>query len=143
MPIIKVLLVEDDPEDAKLLAEAVKAGNGSFDLRMVEDGAKAIEYLRRKGAYQAAARPDIILLDLHLPKKSGLEVLKEIKGDPRLRVIPVIALTSSGESEDIWDAYAAGANCYVAKPVGLAPLCDLVRLISDFWCVARLPPQAP
>ena len=140
---IRVLLVEDDPEDAKLLADAAKAAEGSIDLNHVDDGQKAIDYLRRSGAYAAAPRPDMVLLDLHLPKRGGIDVLNAIKKDDKLRVIPVIALTSSAESEDIWNAYAAGANCYVAKPVGTSALVDFVKLLCAFWSVAKLPPLAP
>ncbi|MBI4425347.1 MAG: response regulator [Elusimicrobia bacterium] len=143
---IKVLLVEDDSEDAKLLTEAVKsvkAADGAIVIESVDDGEKALEYLHKRGAYAAVSRPDLILLDLHLPKRDGIEVLLDIKRDDALRVIPVIALTSSCESDDIWAAYSAGANCYVAKPVGLAAICKLVRLLADLWSVARLPPASP
>ncbi|MBI4347158.1 MAG: response regulator [Elusimicrobia bacterium] len=140
---IQVLLVEDDPEYARLLAEAVKASDGRVQLTTVDDGQKAVDFVRRRQPYSLARRPDLILLDLHLPRKPGLEVLHELKGDATLRVIPVIALTTSSDERDIWEAYAAGCNCYVTKPIELADFCRLVRLLSDFWGAAVLPPAGP
>lgn len=138
-----MLLVEDDADDAQLLCDAVRSGRTAIDVSVVGDGRKAVEYLRREGEFRSAARPDLILLDLHLPVKGGFEVLREIKGDAKLRVIPVITLTSSADNKDVWDAYEAGANCYVSKPVGLGAVSDLVRRLSEFWSVARLPPPGP
>ncbi len=137
---IEILLVEDNPADARLTLEAFKEGKVSNNLIIVEDGVKAISYLRQEGGYAEAPRPDIILLDLNLPRKDGHEVLAEIKEDPDLRRIPVITLTTSRDERDITAIYNLHGNCYVTKPVDLEGFMDVIRSIEDFWLVTvKLP----
>lgn len=130
---IEILLVEDNPGDVRLTREALKDAKVSNTLHVIEDGAAALDYLYRRGPYSNAARPDLILLDLNLPKKNGREVLQEIKQDAQLKVIPVVILTSSQAEEDILGAYSQHANCYITKPVDFAQLTKIVRTIEDFW----------
>jgi chemotaxis family two-component system response regulator Rcp1 len=137
---INILLVEDNPADVLLTMEALKEGDISHELNVVNDGAEAIAYLRRKGKYTDAVLPDIILLDINLPKKNGFEVLAEIKEDQRLKSIPVIILTTSSARQDIRRAYDLHANCYIVKPLDFDAFLNVVRSIEDFWLsVARLP----
>jgi CheY-like chemotaxis protein len=128
-----ILLVEDDPGDIRLTQEMLKDAGVLSDLSVVENGIDAIAYLRRAGQYAQASRPDIIILDLNLPKKDGREVLAEIKQDPELRLIPVIVLTTSHSAEDISRAYDLHANCYITKPLGLEQFGRVMRSIGDFW----------
>jgi len=138
--IINILLVEDNPADILLTAEALREGNTSHELNAVNDGTEAVAYLRREGNYAEATRPDIILLDINLPKKNGFEVLAEIKEDPELKRIPVIILTTSSAKQDIRKAYDLHANCYINKPVDLNDFLKIARSIEDFWFnVASLP----
>jgi len=138
----EVLLVEDDPGDAELTREVLRDTKMLIALNVVEDGAKAMQYLRREGPYGDAAPPDLILLDLNLPKKDGREVLAEIKGDPELRHLPVVILTTSSAEEDVLKSYDLGANCYVSKPVGLAQFSKVVQSVEQFWLtVVKLPPR--
>ena len=142
---IEVLLVEDNPGDVRLTREALRDGKVSNHLSVVTDGVEALKFLRRQEPYADAPRPDVVLLDLNLPKKDGREVLQEIKGDPSLRTIPVVILTSSEAERDIAGAYALQANCYITKPVDLDQFITVVRSIEDFWfTVVKLPhePQA-
>jgi two-component system, chemotaxis family, response regulator Rcp1 len=137
---IEILLVEDSPDDACLTIEALQEGRVRNNINVIEDGVSALEYLRREGRYRAAPRPDLILLDLNLPRKSGREVLQEIKQDINLRRIPVVIMTSSDDEKDILAAYNNYVNCYVTKPVDLDQFIRVVRSIEHFWfSVVRLP----
>lgn len=137
---ISILLVEDNPGDVRLTIEALKEGKFSNRLSVVSNGFEALEYLRREGRYAGVARPDLILLDLNLPKKNGREVLAEIKSDPALRRIPVVVLTTSEAEQDILKSYELSANCYITKPVDLDQFLRVVKSINDFWLtVVRLP----
>lgn len=139
---LSVLLVEDDPGDVLIAREALLAGQVSSRLDVVSDGVEAIGYLRREGAYADAARPDLILLDLNLPRKSGYEVLAEVKADPELRRIPVVVLSTSTAVEDVVRSYDLYANVYVAKPVDFNDFTEVVRQIDSFFAsVAQLAPN--
>jgi CheY-like chemotaxis protein len=141
---IEVLLVEDNPGDVRLTREALKEGKVCNNLSVVADGVQAMAFLRREGPYAAAPRPDVILLDLNLPRKDGREVLEEVKGDPELRSIPVVVLTTSEAERDIARAYALHANCYITKPVDLDQFITVVRSIEDFWfSIVKLPQEGP
>jgi CheY-like chemotaxis protein len=136
----EILLVEDSPADVRLTREALADAGVLSHLRVAADGVEAIDILRRRGGYSDAARPDLILLDLNLPKKDGREVLAEIKGDPDLGRIPVIVLTTSRAQEDILRAYQLHANAFVSKPVGFQEFLSAVRSLERFWLgVATLP----
>jgi chemotaxis family two-component system response regulator Rcp1 len=136
----KILLVEDNPGDVRLTREALKEGKILNDLSVVGDGVEALAYLRRKDGYSGAERPDLILLDLNLPKKDGREVLEEIKSDGDLKKIPVVVLTTSAAERDILKAYDLHANCYITKPVDLGQFIKVVQLIEDFWLtIVKLP----
>jgi chemotaxis family two-component system response regulator Rcp1 len=139
---IEVLLVEDNPGDVRLTREALRDGKVHNNLSVAPDGVEALAFLRREGKYADAPRPDVILLDLNLPKKDGREVLEEIKADPSLARIPVVILTSSEAERDIVQAYALHANCYVTKPVDLDQFITVVKSIEDFWfSIVKLPPE--
>ena len=139
---IEILLVEDNPGDVRLTREALKDAKMSNILHVVEDGALALDFLHRRGEYANARRPDLILLDLNLPRKNGREVLQEIKQDPFLKIIPVVILTTSQAEEDILGAYSEHANCYITKPVDFSQLTKIVRTIEDFWLsIVTLPPK--
>jgi two-component system, chemotaxis family, response regulator Rcp1 len=140
---IEVLLVEDSPDDACLTIEALKDGKVRNHVSHVEDGEEAMAFLRQKGCHEAAPRPDLIFLDLNLPKKSGREVLEEIKQDPELRRIPVIIMTTVDDRDEIREAYNRHANCYVNKPVDLDEFIGVVRSIENFWLtIVKLPAAA-
>lgn len=137
---IEILLVEDNPGDARLTLEAFKGAKVQNNLTVVNDGVEALAYLRQQGRYADSAPPDLILLDLNLPKKDGREVLAEIKSDAHLRKIPVVILTTSASRDDIARAYSMHANCYVTKPVDLEEFLSAVRSIEDFWLtLVKLP----
>ena len=137
---VEILLVEDNPGDVRLTAEALQDGKVWNRLSVAPDGVEALAFLRRKGTHVAAPRPDVILLDLNLPKKDGREVLAEIKSDTDLRRIPVVILTTSKAEEDIVKTYDLHANCYITKPVDLEQFLSVVKAIEDFWlCVVKLP----
>jgi CheY-like chemotaxis protein len=139
---IEVLLVEDSPGDARLTQEAMRDSKRLIHLHVVSDGIEALAFLRRKGAYVHSPRPDLILLDLNLPKMDGREVLAQIKKDDSLRTIPVIILTMSEAEADITHSYELQANCYLTKPIQLDAFESLVKSINNFWLVnAKLPPQ--
>ena len=139
-PPVEILLVEDNPADVRLTREALKEGKVYNNLHWSKDGVEALEFLRREGKYQDAPRPDIILLDLNLPKKDGREVLHEIKNDDKLKRIPVVILTTSKAEEDVLKSYNLHANCYVTKPVDLEQFIRVVRSIDTFWLtVVTLP----
>ncbi len=138
--VLKILLVEDNPGDVRLTMEALRDAEVPNKLIVVRDGVEAMEYLRRQGQYAAAIRPDLILLDLNLPKKDGRQVLKEIKADDTLKRIPVVVLTTSRAEEDILKAYDLNANCYITKPVDLDQFTQVMQAIEVFWLtVVRLP----
>lgn len=140
---VEILLVEDNPGDVRLTIEALKEGKVRNNLAVAKDGVEALAFLRQEGAYAGATRPDLILLDLNLPRKDGREVLAEIKEDPDLRRIPVVVLTTSKAEEDILRTYDLHANCYITKPVDLEQFISVVRSIDDFWLsVVRLPPKS-
>ena len=137
---IEILLVEDSPSDATLTIEALERGKVANKLNLVEDGEEAIAYLRRQGKFAKAVRPDLIMLDLNLPKKDGREVLAEIKNDPDLKIIPIIVLTTSHSDKDILQSYRLNANCYITKPVDFAHFIEVVKSIEQFWLtVVTLP----
>lgn len=139
---IEILLVEDNPGDVRLTKESFKEAKVRNKLDVVEDGVEAMAFLRREGKYADAPRPDLILLDLNLPKKDGREVLGEIKTDEDLRRIPVVVLTVSKADEDILRAYNLNANCYITKPIGLEQFIKVVKTIEDFWLtIVKLPPK--
>ncbi len=139
-----ILLVEDNAGDVRLTREALREANVAVELTAVPDGERALAYLRGEGEHAGAPRPDLVLLDLNLPKKNGLEVLEEIKADPELRRTPVIMLTTSSSARDVTACYDRGVNCYVVKPLDLDDFTRLVRAINSFWLeVARLPPHEP
>ena len=138
-----ILLVEDSPSDAMMTREALEASKVLNRLYIVDDGVEAMAFLRREGKYADATRPGLILLDLNLPRKSGLEVLQEVKNDADLKTIPIVVLTTSKMEQDIARSYSSHANCYVTKPVEFAKLADAVRGIRDFWlCLVTLPPES-
>ncbi len=138
--VLKILLVEDNPGDVRLTMEALKDADVPNRLSVVRDGVEAMEFLRRQGQYVAAPRPDLILLDLNLPRKDGRQVLKEIKADDMLKRIPVVVLTTSRAEEDILKAYDLNANCYITKPVDLDQFTQVMRAIEVFWMtVVKLP----
>jgi CheY-like chemotaxis protein len=139
---IEILLVEDNPGDVRLTEEALKDGKMLNNLSVVKDGEEALRFLRRQAPYADAPRPDVILLDLNLPRKDGREVLADIKGDPELHRIPVVVLTTSNHERDILKAYDLNANCYITKPVDLDQFIRVVRSVSDFWLtIVKLPPE--
>ena len=140
MDSLKILLVEDNPGDVRLTREAFNEAKVSNRLDVVSDGVEALNYLRRRGGYANAPRPDLILLDLNLPKKDGREVLAEIKVDPELRKIPVVVLTTSRAEEDIIRSYDLHANCYITKPVDFSKFINVIKSVEDFWLtVVKLP----
>ena len=137
---IEILLVEDNPGDVRLTIEAFRNGKVRNNIHVVVDGVEALAFLRGEARCAGAPRPDLILLDLNLPKKDGREVLAEIKADPDLRRIPVIVLTTSKAEEDIVKAYDLNGNCYIAKPIDLDQFFAVVKSIEDFWLsIVRLP----
>ena len=137
---VEILLVEDSPGDVRLTVEALKEAKVINNLSVVQDGVEAMDFLRQKGSYKNTIRPDIILLDLNLPRKDGREVLEEIKNDPQLKQIPVVVLTTSRSEQDILRAYDLHANCYITKPVDFKQFMNVVKSIEDFWLtVVKLP----
>jgi CheY-like chemotaxis protein len=138
--LVAVLLVEDNPADIRLFREALTGHGSNIVLTVVNNGEDALRYVRRQGPYANAASPDIIILDLNLPKKDGREVLAELKADPRLRRTPVVVLTTSDAENDIRRAYDLHANCYIRKPVDVAQFMQVMQTWKTFWLgVARLP----
>lgn len=135
-----ILLVEDNPGDVRLTQEALKENKVRNNLSVVEDGLEAMAFLHQAGKYADAPRPDLVLLDLNLPKKDGREVLAEIKEDPNLKHIPIVVLTTSKAEEDIIKSYNLHANCYITKPVDLEQFITIVKSIEDFWLtIVKLP----
>jgi CheY-like chemotaxis protein len=140
LAVVDVLLVEDDPGDVVLIKEAFEYNKVHNTLHIVSDGVEALEFLHRRGQYEGAPRPDLVLLDLNLPRKDGREVLEEVKADRDLRTIPVVVLTTSEAEEDILRSYDLHANAYVTKPVDFDRFIEVVRLIDDFFVtVVKLP----
>ncbi len=138
--LVEILLVEDNPGDVRLTREAMKEGKMRNNLSVAEDGVEAMAFLRQEGKYADAPRPDVVLLDLNLPRKNGRAVLQEIKADPDLRRIPVVILTSSKAEEDILNSYDSQANCYVTKPGDLEQFMDVIRSVEGFWVqIVKLP----
>ena len=139
---IEILLVEDNPGDVRLTKEALKEGKVLNKLNVVMDGVEAMEFLHKQGKFSKAVHPDLILLDLNLPRKDGREVLAEIKGDPNLRRIPVVILTTSKSEQDILKTYDLHANCYITKPVDLIQFIEVIKAIKEFWLtIVNLPPK--
>jgi CheY-like chemotaxis protein len=139
---IEILLAEDNPGDVRLTREAIKDAKVHNRLHVVTDGVEAMAFLRHEGNYAAAPRPDLILLDLNMPRMDGREVLKQLKSDDNFRRIPVVIITSSQAEEDILKAYDLQANCYVTKPVDLEQFMKVIRSVEEFWLtVVKLPPQ--
>jgi CheY-like chemotaxis protein len=138
---IEILLVEDNPGDARLTREALKDSKLNNQLYVVEDGVEALTFLRNEGEFANAPRPDIILLDLNLPRMSGRELLEIIKADDVLKTIPIVVLTTSDDERDIVMSYALHANCYITKPVDMNQFVTIVKNIKDFWfTIVKLPP---
>ncbi len=139
---VEVLLVEDNPGDIRLTVEALKEAKMINNLKVVRDGIEAMSYLRRQGDFTKVRRPDLILLDLNLPRKDGRQVLAEIKQDPNLKRIPVVILTTSAAEQDIIKTYNLHANCYITKPVELDQFIEIVKSIQDFWLsIVKLPSE--
>jgi two-component system, chemotaxis family, response regulator Rcp1 len=130
---MEILLVEDSPGDVRLTLEVFRDTNPSVGLHVAEDGTEAMSFLRREGSHASAPRPDLILLDLNMPKMDGRQVLAAVKGDENLRLIPILILTTSEADADIAKSYQLSANCYLRKPVDFGTFEDLVRGINDFW----------
>jgi chemotaxis family two-component system response regulator Rcp1 len=140
---VEILLVEDSPGDVRLTREAFKDAKVHVNLHVASDGTEAVAFLKQEGAHVNALRPDLILLDLNLPKKDGREVLEEIKESPTLKSIPVVILTTSASEADILRSYRLHANCYITKPVGLDGFLKVVQSINGFWLsVVKLPHEA-
>lgn len=139
---IEILLVEDSPGDIRLTQEALNDSKFDSNLHVVNDGERALHYLRKESGYEHAIRPDIILLDLNLPRKDGREVLAEVKEDRDLKRIPIVVLTTSDDEQDVLTSYDLHANCYITKPVDLENFDNIVKTIEDFWFqVVKLPPS--
>ncbi len=139
---IEILLIEDNPGDARLAVEALKDSKVSNNLYHVRDGVEAMQFLHRQGEYADAPHPDLILLDLNLPRKDGREVLADIKEDPELRLVPVVVLTTSEAERDLVRTYDLHANAYVVKPIDLNRFIEVVQAIEDFWfAIVKLPPK--
>lgn len=139
---VDILLVEDNPGDIRLTKEAIKEYKIQVNLHVVMDGEEAIKFLRKQDQYKDAVTPDLILLDLNLPKKDGRQVLKEIKEDPLLKSIPVVVLTISKADQDITQSYRLQANCYIMKPLDFNKFITVVKELEDFWfTIVKLPPK--
>jgi len=139
---VEILLAEDNPGDVTLTKKALEQGNIINNLHVANDGVEAIQFLRQEGEYADEPRPDLVLLDLNMPRKDGREVLEEIKGDEDLRRIPVVVMTSSEAEEDIVKSYDLHANAYLTKPIDYDGFLDIVRSIEEFWLtVVKMPPE--
>jgi len=139
---IEILLVEDSPSDAQLAVEALEAGKIANNLSRVVDGVEAMEFLRQKGKFAKSPRPDLIMLDLNLPRKDGRDVLRELKNEPSLKTIPIIVLTTSRSDKDVLQSYELNANCYITKPVDFEHFIEVVKTIEKFWLtIVTLPPK--
>ena len=143
MKVVDLLLVEDNPGDVRLTEEALRDAGMPVNLSVATDGVEAVDFLHRRGKYKNAPRPDLILLDLNLPKKNGPEVLSDIKSDPDLKRIPVLVMTTSSEPGDIQKAYSLNANCYITKPVDLMQFMKVAKSVQEFWfTMVKLPPKS-
>ena len=140
---IEVLLVEDSPSDTELTLEALRDFKVRNHVSVVEDGVQAMQFLRRQGLYSETPRPDMIMLDLNLPRKDGREVLADIKGDDQLKTIPIVVMTTSRAEQDVLRAYELSANCYINKPVDFNQFLEVVRSIEAFWLYVVTLPPAP
>ncbi|HXE95549.1 MAG TPA: response regulator [Dongiaceae bacterium] len=139
---VEILLVEDNPADVNMLQESFRDSKVANELHVVNDGEAALDYLYKRGEFADTHRPDLVLLDIGLPRKNGLEVLAEVKADPGLRRIPVIILTTSKAEEDILRSYDLHVNSYITKPVHLSELFEVMKRIEDFWFgIVKLPPR--
>jgi len=139
---VEILLVEDNPADVRLVREALKESKILNNLSVVEDGVEAMDFLRKKGKYASSVRPDLILLDLNLPRKNGREVLAEVKSDEKLKRIPVVIMTVSDDEKDILISYNSHANCYIKKPLDFDQFNQVVQAIENFWfTIVCLPPN--
>ena len=139
---VHILLIEDNPGDVRLTLEALRDGKISNQVSVAHDGEEALDFLRQRGDHSEAERPDLVLLDLNLPKKDGREVLEEVKTDPELHRIPVIVLTTSSADRDILLSYDLHANCYIKKPIEYDEFMDAIRGLENFWTkIVRLPPE--
>ena len=139
---VQVLLVEDDPADVELTREGLKDSKMHININVVDDGVKAMQYLKKEAPYSDVVRPDLIILDLNMPKKDGRAVLQEIKNNEDLKCIPVVVLTTSQDAWDIQKCYEMGANCWITKPIGLEEFIKIVGTVQDFWfTVVKLPIQ--
>lgn len=139
---IEVLMAEDNEDDIELTREAFAESKFHVNLHVVRDGVEAMAFLRREGGYEAVPRPDLLLLDLNMPRKDGREVLEDVRNDPALQYLPIVVLTTSGREEDVLRAYELNANCYVRKPVDFSQFMRVVELINEFWItVVVLPPR--
>jgi two-component system, chemotaxis family, response regulator Rcp1 len=138
---VEILLIEDSPSDAALTVQALEGGKIANNLTRVVDGVEAMSLLRKEGPYVNTPRPDLIMLDLNLPRMDGREVLKELKSDPSLRLIPIIVLTTSHADKDILQSYRLNANCYITKPVDFQQFIDVVKSIENFWLSVVTLPQ--
>jgi len=137
---VEILLVEDNPADVRLTIEVFKDSRITNHISVAADGEEALAFLQKTGKYADADRPDLILLDLNLPRKDGREVLSEIKADPELKAIPIIVLTTSDADQDVWKAYESGVNSYIKKPVDLEQFIRIFKSIEDFWLtIVKLP----
>ena len=139
---IEILLVEDNPGDVRLTMEGLREGKVRNNLHVARDGVEALAFLRREAGFANAIRPDLILLDLNLPRKDGREVLSEIKSDPELKTIPVVVLTTSRAEQDVLHSYQLQANCYITKPVDLEQFIKVVNSIEEFWLTIVTLPQS-
>jgi CheY-like chemotaxis protein len=137
---IEILLVEDNPGDVRLTKEALAEAKVANQLSVVTDGVEAMDFLKKRGCFADVLRPDLVLLDLNLPKKDGREILAEMKADPKLRRIPVVVLTTSRADEDVLKAYDLHANCYITKPVDFPRFLDVIRSIEEFWLTVVILP---
>jgi chemotaxis family two-component system response regulator Rcp1 len=141
-PMAQILLVEDSPSDVELTIEAMREAKVANEMHVVADGVEAMAFLKREGSYHDAPRPDLVLLDLNLPRKNGIEVLAEIRADEHLHRIPVAVLTTSKAEADVLRSYELGANCFITKPVGLGEFLQVIHAIEGFWLtIVRLPPK--
>ena len=139
---VEILLIEDNPGDVRLTQEALKESKVLNILNVVTDGVEALEFLHQEGKYADAKRPDLILLDLNLPKKDGREVMEEIKSDDDLKRIPVVVMTTSKAEEDVERMYSQHANCYITKPIDFEQFVEVVKAIEEFWLtIVKLPPE--
>lgn len=139
---LEILLIEDNPGDVRLTIEALKETKIKNNLNVVEDGVEALDYLYKRGKFKEKVRPNLILLDLNLPRKDGREVLAEIKQENSLKRIPVVVLTTSNAFDDIMNSYSLQANCYITKPIRISKFLNVVKTISNFWFrIAKLPPN--